>query len=149
MDNRDSTGIRAIGQPLQRKEDHRLLTGRGRFSDDFSVAGQAYAALVRSPVPHARIRRVDLAAARAMPGVLGAWSGADCRAAGLAPIPHEPVPATKYDMKLTGPGGGAVFAGPHQLLPGDKVRLVGEAVAIVVADTQAQALDAAAAVAVD
>jgi carbon-monoxide dehydrogenase large subunit len=66
----------------------------------------------------------------------------------LAAIPHDPVPKTKYDMKLTGPGGGAVFAGPHLLLPADRVRHVGEAVAMVVAETKAQALDAAEAVVV-
>jgi carbon-monoxide dehydrogenase large subunit len=83
-----------------------------------------------------------------MPGVLGVFTGADCAADRLAPIPHDPVPKTKYDMKLTGPGGGAVFAGPHVLLPADRVRHVGEAVAMVVAATRAQALDAAEAVVV-
>jgi len=141
--------FRFIGTPLPRKEDARLTTGAGRFSDDFSAPGQCYLAAVRSPHPHARIRGVDFAAARAMPGVLGAYSGADCLAAGLKPIPHDPLPKTKYDMKLHAPGGGAVFIGPHMLLPADKARHVGEAVAIVVAETQAQALDAAEAVAVD
>ena len=141
--------FRFIGTPLPRKEDARLTTGAGRFSDDFSVPGQCYLAAVRSPHPHARIRGVDFAAARAMPGVVGVYSGADCLAAGLKPIPHDPLPKTKYDMKLHAPGGGAVFIGPHMLLPADKARHVGEAVAIVVAETQAQALDAAEAVAVD
>jgi carbon-monoxide dehydrogenase large subunit len=139
----------SIGQPLRRKEDQRLLTGKGRFSDDFSIDGQAYAAMVRSPHPHARIVRMDTGHARSMPGVLGVFTGADCLADGLKPIPHTPVPATKFDMKLTGPGGGPVFAGPHRLLPADKVRHVGEAVAMVVAATRAQALDAAEAVEVD
>ncbi len=76
-------------------------------------------------------------------------TGADLVADGLGPIPHEPVPATKYDMKLTAPGGGKVFIGPHALLPADKARHVGEAVAMVVAETEAQALDAAEAVEVD
>ena len=57
----------AIGQPLRRKEDVRLLTGKGRFSDDFSIEGQAYAVMVRSPHPHARIVRVNAAPARSMP----------------------------------------------------------------------------------
>jgi carbon-monoxide dehydrogenase large subunit len=81
-----------------------------------------------------------------MPGVLGVYTGADCSADRLAPIPHDPVPKTKYDMKLHGPGGGAVFIGPQMLLPADKARHVGEAVAMVVAETKAQALDAAEAV---
>jgi len=145
----DSSEFRFIGHALPRKEDARLTTGAGRFSDDFSVAGQCYAAMVRSPYPHARIRGIDFARARAMPGVAGVYSGADCLAAGLKPIPHDPLPKTKYDMKLHAPGGGAVFIGPHMLLPADKARHVGEAVAMVVAETQAQALDAAEAVTVD
>src|SRR5262249_32819480 len=63
--------------------------------------------------------------------------------------PHNPLPATKYDMKLTGPGGGEIFFGPHLLLPADKARHVGEAIAMVVAETRAQALDAAEAIDVD
>ena len=61
----DDQGFRAIGQPIRRKEDHRLLTGRGQFSDDFNLPGQTYAAFVRSPHPHARIRGIDRAAALA------------------------------------------------------------------------------------
>src|SRR5690348_4917620 len=140
---------RFIGKPLLRKEDERLVTGKGRFTDDFNLDGQGYAALVRSPHPHARIVAIDAAAAKSMPGVLGVFTGADCAADELLPIPHDPVPKTKYDMKLTGPGGGAVFAGPHLLLPADRVRHVGEAVAMVVAATKAQALDAAETVVVD
>ena len=139
----------AIGQPLLRKEDVRLLTGKGRFSDDFSIEGQAYAAMVRSPHPHARIVRVNAAPALSMPGVLGVFSGLDCLADGLGPIPHSPVPQTRYDMKLTAPRGGKIFIGPHLLLPFDKARHVGEAVAMVVAETLAQAFDAAEAVETD
>jgi aerobic carbon-monoxide dehydrogenase large subunit len=139
----------AIGQPLRRKEDVRLLTGKGRFSDDFFVEGQVYAVMVRSPHPHARIVRVNATPARSMPGVLGLFSGADCLADHLGPIPHSPVPSTRYDLKLTAPGGGKIFIGPHLLLPVDKARHVGEAVAMVVAETLAQALDAAEAVKID
>jgi carbon-monoxide dehydrogenase large subunit len=135
-----------IGKPIPRTEDARLITGKGRFSDDFRMDGQAFAAMVRSPHPHARILAIDAAAAKAMPGVLGVVTGADCRAEGLGPIPHDPLPKTKFDMKLHAPGGGAVFIGPHLLLPTDKARHVGEAVAMVVAETLAQALDAAEAV---
>ncbi len=139
----------AIGQPLRRKEDERLLTGKGRFSDDFSIEGEAHAAMVRSPHPHARVVRVDTATARTMPSVLGVFTGADCVADGLKPIPHTPVPATKFDMKLTAPNGGPVFAGPHMLLAADTARHVGEAVAMVVAKTRAQAQDAAEAIEVE
>src|SRR3954470_3781243 len=140
---------RFIGKPIRRAEDERLVTGRGRFSDDFQFDGQTFAAMVRSPYPHARIRSVDSEAARKMPGVLGVFTGADCLADKLNPIPHDPLPKTKFDMKLYAPGGGAVFIGPHMLLPADKARHVGEAVAMVVAETKAQAMDAAEAVVVD
>jgi len=143
------SGFRFIGKPVVRKEDARLTTGQGRFSDDFSLDGQAHAVMVRSPHPHARIRGVDAARAKAMPGVLGLFTGADCLADGLGAIPHDPLPKTRYDMKLTAAGGAAVFIGPHLLLPADKARHVGEAVAMVVAETLPQALDAAEAVAVD
>ena len=137
---------RFIGKPMPRKEDARLVTGKGRFTDDFHLDGETYAVMVRSPYPHARIVAIDAGRAKAMPGVLGVYTGADCSADRLAPIPHDPVPKTKYDMKLHGPGGGAVFIGPQMLLPADKARHVGEAVAMVVAETKAQALDGAEAV---
>jgi aerobic carbon-monoxide dehydrogenase large subunit len=142
----DETGYRFIGKPLPRKEDERLITGKGRFTDDFNLDGQAYAVIVRSPYPHARIVSIDSTRAKAMPGVLGVFTGADCVTDEIGPIPHDPVPKTKFDMKLHGPGGGPVFAGPHILLPPDKVRHVGEAVVMVVAETKAQAMDAAEAV---
>ena len=145
----DKPDFRFIGQPVRRAEDERLITGMGRFSDDFLLDGQTYAAMVRSPYAHARIRGIDTTQARKMPGVLGVFTGADCLADGLQPIPHDPLPKTKYDMKLHAPGGGSVFIGPHMLLPADKARHVGEAVAMVVAETKAQALDAAEAVEVD
>jgi len=149
MDDRkrpDETGYRFIGKPLPRKEDERLLTGKGHFTDDFNLDGQVYAVMVRSPHPHARIVSIDSAGAKAMSGVLGVFTGADCAADKIGPIPHDPVPKTKFDMKLQAPGGGPVFAGPHALLPADKVRHVGEAVVMVVAETKAQAMDAAEAV---
>ncbi|HZE10407.1 MAG TPA: xanthine dehydrogenase family protein molybdopterin-binding subunit [Burkholderiales bacterium] len=139
----------AVGRPILRKEDQRLLTGAGRFTDDFNLPGQAYAAMVRSPYPHARILHVDIDRARAMAGVFAVYTGADCAADGLLPIPHNPLPSTREDMKLTGPGGGAIFEGPHRLLPADKVRHVGEAVAMVVAETKEQAADAAESVSVE
>src|SRR5689334_7865321 len=138
--------FRFIGQPLPRNEDARLLTGRGQFSDDFSFPGQTYTAMVRSPHAHARIVRIDSSKASKMPGVLGVFTAEDCLADKLGPIPHDPLPKTKFDMKLRGPGGGEIFIGPHLLLPADKARHVGEALAMVVAESQNQALDAAEAV---
>jgi carbon-monoxide dehydrogenase large subunit len=144
--NKPESGFRYIGQPMPRHEDARLISGQGRFTDDFSFPGQAYAAMVRSPHPHARIVSIDKSRALAMPGVLGVFTGADCAAEGLGAIGHDPLPKTRDDMKLAAPGGGEVFFGPHLLLPADKVRHVGEAVAMVVAETKAQALDTAEAV---
>ena len=141
--NKPETGFRFIGQPMPRHEDARLVTGQGRFTDDFGFPGQAHAAMVRSLHAHARIVSIDKALALALPGVLGVFTGADCATDRLGPIGHDPVPKTRDDMKLTAPGGGEIFIGPHLLLPADKVRHVGEAVAFVVAETKAQALDAA------
>ncbi len=145
----EGTAFNSIGHPVRRKEDQRLLTGKGRFSDDFAIEGQTYAAMVRSPHPHARIVRIDTDAAKAMPGVLGVFTGSDVREAGLKPLPHTAVPSTNFDMKLFGPGGAKVFIGPHYLLPADRTRHVGEALAMVVAETRAQALDAAEAVEIE
>ncbi|MDB5599045.1 MAG: coxL2 [Xanthobacteraceae bacterium] len=141
--------FKAVGKPLPRKEDLRLVTGKGRFTDDFNMPGQVWASMVRSPYPHARIVAIDVADALGMPGVLGVYTGVDCARDGLQPIPHNPVPSTNFDMKLTGPGGTKVFIGSHMLLPADKARHVGEAVAMVVADTRDQAQAAAEAVAVE
>ncbi len=139
----------AIGQPLRRKEDGRLLIGKGRFSDDFSVPGQTYAALVRSTHPHAKFT-VRKDAAEAMPGVLGVFTGSEALDDGIEPLPHAPVPSTKYDMKLTAPDGTKnVFIGPHRLLPPDRARFVGEALVMVVGETMAAALDGAEAVEID
>ena len=138
-----------IGEPLARKEDLRLLTGNGRFSDDFSRPGQVHAAMVRSPHAHARLGRISTARALRLPGVLAVFTGADCAADGLAAIDHTPMPATKYDMRLTAPPERTLFYGPHFLLPVDKARHVGEAVAMVVARTGAEALDGAEAVEVE
>jgi aerobic carbon-monoxide dehydrogenase large subunit len=146
MGTLETAAFKAIGKPLPRKEDFRLTTGHGRYADDFSMAGQVYAAMVRSPYPHARILGIDDTAARSMPGVLAIFNGIECRKDGLGPIPHDPVPSTNYDMKLTAPGGGTVFVGRHELLPVEKVRYVGEGVAMVVAASREQALDAAEAV---
>ena len=76
--NPDPRKFRAIGSPVPRKEDARLLTGRGRFSDDFNLPGQLHAAIVRSLYPHARITEVNGDRASAMPGVVAVFTGRDC-----------------------------------------------------------------------
>ena len=149
MNHVDASKFQEIGRSVLRKEDFRLLTGKGHFADDYSMPGQAWIVMVRSPHPHARIARIDLAKARAMPGVLAVFTGADCLADGLRPFNHNAVPSTKYDVKLTGPGGGPVFVGRHMLLPADKARYFGEAVAMVVAESREEAEDGADAVAVE
>ena len=130
----------AIGDAVLRKEDRRLLTGLGRFSDDFRLEGELFAGLIRSPHAHARILRIDTARARALRGVLDVITGADC--AQLEPIAHSPLPSTRHDIRLGAPGGGEVFVGPHRLLPVDRVRYVGEPIAMVVATSRALAEDA-------
>src|SRR5262245_48368494 len=139
-----------IGQPLRRKEDLRLLTGGGRFSDDVSLPGQAYAVMVRSPHAHARIRAVDTAKAGAMPGVLAVLTAADAAADGVKPIPHTPIPMKPpADIELRNRDGSPHGYAPHPLLAADRVRHVGEQVAMVVAETVAAARDAAERVAVE
>ncbi len=135
-----------VGRPLRRREDRRLLTGRGRFSDDAAANGQAHAVLLRAPHPHAAIGAVDAARARGIDGVLAVLTAAEAAADGLGEIPHDPLPSTRYDLKMRGPGDGDVFVGRHFPLPSDRARYVGEPVAMVVAETRARAADAAEAV---
>jgi aerobic carbon-monoxide dehydrogenase large subunit len=132
-----------IGKALPRKEDVRLLTGAGNYSDDVDLPGQVYAVLVRSPHAHARIRSIDTAAARAIPGVLAVLTGADLVADGLEPIPHAPLPTRPpADIALINRDGSEHGYAPHPLLPVDRARYVGEQVAVVVAETLALAMDA-------
>jgi carbon-monoxide dehydrogenase large subunit len=146
MDSKISSGI---GQPVRRTEDLRLLTGQGQFSDDFALPGQVHAVMVRSPHAHARLRAIDATRASRMLGVAGVFTGADCAAAGLGEIPHNPLPKTQFDLKLHGPGHSEVFIGRHTLLPADKTRYVGEPLVMVVAETKAEAADAAESVEID
>ena len=124
-----------------RSEDRPLVTGRGRFTDDVHVPGEAQAVFVRAQVAHAELRRVDAAAALMMPGVLAVLTGRDLAADGLGAIP----PAVTFP----GRGGRPMVAAPMPPLAVDRVRYVGEPVAIMVAETAAQARDAADAVGVD
>jgi aerobic carbon-monoxide dehydrogenase large subunit len=149
LDARTHAHLEGFGRPLPRKEDPRLLTGRGRFSDDVSLPGQAYAAVVRSPHAHARLRGVDVGAAQKAPGVVAVLTGWDALADGLHPIPHRPVPTNPHEVPLRSRDGSAFFLAPHALLPVDRVRCVGEAVAIVIAESAAAARDAAEQVAID
>src|SRR5262245_6598890 len=147
------TGRRApfIGRPMPRLEDQRLITGQGRYTDDFSYPNEAHAAFVRSPHPHARVLAVDTDAARAVAGVIAVYTAADYAAAGGRGIRHFAVPADAHDVKKpsfhdwSGP---PIFELAPPVLAVDRVRHVGEPVAMVVAETAALARDAAERVAV-
>jgi carbon-monoxide dehydrogenase large subunit len=140
---RTRSAPQGFGRPIPRKEDARLVTGRGRFSDDFNPPGQAHAHLVRSPHAHARVLSIDGSVALAMPGVLAVLTGRDAAADGLASIPHKPVPTNPNEFPLGGRESGRVLVTPHAPLATDTVRFAGEAVAMVIAETAAAAADAA------
>jgi carbon-monoxide dehydrogenase large subunit len=130
-----------IGQPVARSEDPVLLRGEGHYSDDFSRPGQAYAVIVRSAHAHGLIRRIDTAAARAMPGVLAVYTAAELAAGGIVPMPPRQVMKNRDGTPMATP--------ERPVLATDKVRHVGEAVAAIIADSVAAAKDAAEAVVVD
>ena len=144
-----STNSSRIGEPVRRKEDLRLVTGRGRFSDDVNFAGQVYAVMLRSPHAHARIRAIDVRKALALPGVITVLTGADMLADGIKPLPHQAQSAHPAEPQLVNPPGFKEFAAPHYPLAIEKVRYVGEAVAMVIADTVNIAKDGAELIDVD
>src|ERR1700726_1129553 len=131
----------AIGQPVHRKEDDALVRGKGKYTDDFNLPGQLYAWIVRSSHAHGVIRGIDTSAAKAMPGVHGVWTGADFATDDYAPFTCA--------MPLKNRDGSPLLQTNRLALTTDKVRFVGDPVAFVVADTVAQARDAAEAVEVD
>ena len=134
---------RPIGERIPRKEDRRLLTGRGRFSDDIAAPGQAHAAFLRSPHAHARILDIDAADAVPAPGVLAVLTGRDYLADGLAGLLQYHTPADHLDPSRPGLTADQLSPLPEPLpIAADRVRHVGEIVAIAVAETRAAALDA-------
>jgi acyl-CoA synthetase (AMP-forming)/AMP-acid ligase II len=130
-----------IGQAIKRFEDQRLLRGGGRFHEDVNLPGQAHAVIVRSMHAHARIRAIDTSAALGASGVLAVFTGADLARDGLGVM--------QMALKRKRPDGSPMFAPPHRGLTQDRVRYVGDPVALVVAETRAQAEDAADLVRVD
>ena len=130
-----------IGQSVRRIEDLRFLTGQGRFVDDFDLANQLFAQVVRSPHAHAEIRSVDTADAAALPGVIAVLTGADYAADDLGNIPAG--------ATVQGRDGKESFVPPRPALAQGRVRHAGEPVAFVVAQTLAIARDAAELVIVD
>ena len=129
-----------VSQPVRRREDARLITGTGSFSDDINVPGQARAAFLRSTHGHGLIRAIDAAEARNAPGVLAVITGEDLRAAGVGYIPYLPLGGFTMD---------APTDTPRPALAQDRVRHVGEPIVMVAAETLAQAMDACEKVRVD
>jgi carbon-monoxide dehydrogenase large subunit len=130
-----------IGQAMTRREDLRLVTGKGQYIDDVSLPNQAHVAFVRSPHAHAKIVSIDAAAAKAMPGVIAVFTGADLSADGVGAFGINP--------GLKQPNGDPMTSEPYYPLATDAARFVGQAVAAVVAQTRLQAEDAAEQVVVD
>jgi carbon-monoxide dehydrogenase large subunit len=134
-------GVQAIGMPVRREEDFRLLKGKGRYVDDVRQANEAHGYVLRSPHAHARITAIDVARARAAPGVLCVLTVADLARRGLGTL----MPAVRRRRR----NGASAFVCPQPLLARDRVRYVGDPVAFVVADSINQAKDAAELIAVD
>jgi carbon-monoxide dehydrogenase large subunit len=130
-----------IGQPVPRNEDPMLVCGQGRYTDDINLPGQAYAVIFRSRYAHGVINVIDTEEARAMPGVLAIYTEPDLTAAGMKPMPLGMAIPTRDGTPMHRPA--------RPVLTSDRVRYVGDPVAIVIAETAAQAKDAAEAVLLD
>src|SRR5438045_496043 len=130
-----------IGAPVRRREDFRFITGQGMYVDDINRPGQAYAVFVRSPHAHAKIRKIDTAAAKAAPGVVAVFTGKDTSG--------DKVGGLICGWVVKGKDGQPHKAPAHPVLAVDAVRYVGDHVAVVIADSLGQARDAAELVDVD
>ncbi len=130
-----------IGAAVRRKEDFRFVTGKGQYTDDIVRAGQTACYFVRSPHAHARIKRVDTAVAKGMPGVVGVLTGAD--------LANDKIGSLICGWMITSKDGSPMKMAPHPAIAKDKANYVGDPVAVVVAETLAQAKDAAERVQVD
>src|ERR687893_1753429 len=130
-----------IGARVRRKEDQRFITGTGRYTDDFNRPGQVWAHFLRSPHAHAKIRAIDTAPALAVPGVIAVLTGDDLAA--------DKIGGLICGWMIHSKDGTPMKAGPHPALAQGKVRYVGDHVAVVVAETLAEAKDGAEAVKVD
>ena len=133
----NETGL--IGQSVRRKEDARFLLGAGQYTDDVVMPHQAYGYFLRSPHAHAKIRKIDTAAAKAAPGVVAVYTGADMTGVNGLPC----------GWLITGTDGKPMNEPPHPVLAQGKVRHVGDPVALVVAESAHEAKDAAEAISVD
>ncbi|WP_207002020.1 xanthine dehydrogenase family protein molybdopterin-binding subunit [Trinickia mobilis] len=132
---------RLIGAPVKRKEDFRFLTGNGQYTDDVVLPQQTYAVFVRSPHAHARINRVDTEAAKRAPGVVAVFTGAELAAENVGGLP--------CGWLIHSIDGSPMHEPPHPVIAHDKVRHVGDQVALVVAESVKEAKDAAELIEVD
>src|SRR5207253_10907249 len=130
-----------IGARVKRKEDHRFITGRGRYTDDINLKGQVYAYFVRSPHAHARISSIQSPKWAKEDGVIAVLTGDD--------VAQDKIGGLICGWMIHSKDGTPMKAGPHPALAQGKVRYVGDHVAVVIADTVAQAKDGAEAVKVD
>src|SRR5712664_979154 len=135
---------RLFGKSIKRREDPRFITGRGQYVDDLKLPGMTYAAFVRSPHAHARIRKIDISAAAKHPGVVAVFTGKDMTGVNSLPCgwdlrKEKKVPGVIQDLAIV----------PHMPLTSDAARHVGDPVAVVIADSQSAAVDAAELVKVD
>ncbi|MDX2045335.1 MAG: xanthine dehydrogenase family protein molybdopterin-binding subunit, partial [Chitinophagaceae bacterium] len=134
-----STTNGLIGKSVKRVEDKRFITGRGNYTDDIVLPRQTYAAFVRSPYAHAKIISVDTSAAKAMPGVVAVYTGAD--------VAH--VNGVPCGWQVNFKNGDTMKEPKHPLLVADKARHAGDAVAVVIAESKEEATDAVEAIAVE
>src|SRR4029450_10432943 len=135
---------RLFGKSIKRREDPRFITGRGNYVDDVRLPGMTYAAFVRSPHAHARVRRIDMAAAAKHPRVVAVFTGKDMTGVNSLPCGWDlrkakNIPGVVQDLAIV----------PHMPLTSDAARHVGDPVAVVIADSQEAAIDAAEKVQVD
>ena len=128
-------GFEGIGASVRRKEDHRFLSGRGHYTDDINVPGQAHAVIRRSDRPHARLLGIDASAAKSAPGVIAVFVGADMEADGIGGVP--------CGWQIHNKDGSAMAEPKHPVLATEKVRHVGDPVAVVIAQTRQEAKNAA------
>ena len=134
-------GVEGIGASVVRKEDRRFITGKGRYVDDIKLQGMTYAHFIRSPHAHAKVKGIDSAAAMKMPGVVGVLTGQQ--------IVDDKVGNLICGWAITSKDGTPMKMGAWPAMAPETVRFVGQAVAVVIAETRNQAKDAAEAVVVD
>src|SRR5947209_4446638 len=134
-------GATGVGAPVRRKEDQRFITGKGHYTDDINRPGQSYAYFLRSPHAHAKIKSIDRAAATALPGVIAVLTGAD--------LTSDKIGNLICGWMITSKDGSQLKMAPHPAIAHAKANYVGDAVAVVVAQTLAQAKDAAEKIKID